>query len=263
MPPRKPAPTRPASAKLASAGPGSGKPAPAQNRGDALARLLAADILDGRSPVGALLPGDADLAARHRVSLAMARGAVRQLEALGLVTRSRGAPARVISGELRATYLVMPNGGETTESGYLGVTRLGLERQRPVTADAELAVLLGVNEGTAWLHLTGLRLPPDASFGPLSWVDIWLAGSAASVPAGCDFTRAEIEALTGAGIGQVHEEVSAGLLTPAQARLLRARGGTAALHLLRRYLRGAGALVAAVRDVHPADRITVSIRGRA
>jgi DNA-binding GntR family transcriptional regulator len=248
MPPRKPPARTPARATAAS-------------QADSLLRALATEILDGKRPVAAELPSEAELAAHAGVPLAAARGAVRQLEALGLVLRSRGGTARVVSSEVRDTY-VIDAGDEGAVNDYAGANRLVFERQRQVTADAELAVLLGVNEGTRWLHLTGLRLPADGSFGPLSWVDIWLATDAATVPGESTFALADIEALTRTSVSAVNEDVSAGLLTPAQARTLRARGGTAALYLLRRYLRTTGALVAAVRDVHPADRITVRVRGR-
>jgi DNA-binding GntR family transcriptional regulator len=247
MPPSKPA-TRPHK--------------PAAVRSGSLARTLAAEILDGKRPVGALLPGEADLAAQHGISLSAVRAALRQLESLGLAVRSRGGAARVVSGEVRATYLIATGELEQARSDYAGATKLTIERQRQVTADAELAVLLGVPEGSRWLHLTGLRQPLDAGFGPLSWIDVWLASDAASVPAETAFSRADVEALTRATVATVQEDVSAGLLTPAQARLLRARGGTAALYLLRRFIRAGGTVAAAVRDVHPADRITVSVRGR-
>jgi DNA-binding GntR family transcriptional regulator len=234
---------------------------PSTSRVAALARELATDILDGKRPVGATLPTDAELAAQHGLPLAAARGAVRQLEILGLIARSRGNAARVVSSEVRASYVVLRD-GEDDGNGYAGETRLAIDRQRQVTADAELAVLLGVNEGTQWLHLTGLRQPFDPGYGPLSWTDIWLATDAIAVPGDLGFGRVDIEALTRGSVATVQEDVSAGLLTPAQARMLRARGGTAALYLLRRYLRSGGAVVGAVRDVHPADRITLSVRGR-
>jgi GntR family transcriptional regulator len=238
------------------------RPAPAQaaSRTDALAQALAATILDGSRPVGAELPSETEIAATHKVGVAAARAAVRQLEALGLVSRSRGGAARVVSSEIRATYTVA-SAGTQIESSYIGGTRVVVDRQRQVAADAELAVLLGVAEGTLWLHLTGLRGPPDATFGPLSWIDIWLASDAGNVPDDTSFVLEEIEKLVGVSIAAVQEDISAGMLTPAQARLLRARGGTAALHVLRRYLRSGGTVVAAIRDVHPAERITVCVRG--
>ena len=146
MPPSKPA-TRPHK--------------PAAVRSGSLARTLAAEILDGKRPVGALLPGEADLAAQHGISLSAVRAALRQLESLGLAVRSRGGAARVVSGEVRATYLIATGELEQARSDYAGATKLTIERQRQVTADAELAVLLGVPEGSRWLHLTGLRQPLD------------------------------------------------------------------------------------------------------
>jgi DNA-binding GntR family transcriptional regulator len=229
------------------------------SRIEALTRTLTADILDGRRPVGSALPTEASLAGELGVGVAAARSAVRQLETLGLVARSRGGAVRIVSGEIRATYAIT-SAGLSVESGYSGATQVVMERQRHVTADTELAMMLGVGEGTQWLHLTGLRTPYDASLGPLSWIDVWLGGDTPGVPHDIGYAVADIAALTGGSVGAVHEDISAGLLTPAQARQLRARSGTAGLHVLRRFCRPTGSVVAAVRDVHPADRITVSIR---
>jgi len=82
------------------------------------------------------------------------------------------------------------------------------------------------------------------------------------VPDGPVLTADALETLLGTEIVEVHEEVSAAPLTSLQARLLRARGGEGSLHVMRRYRRADGTLAAAVRDVHPAGRISVMLRSR-
>lgn len=243
--------------------PGQAEPnAEKPGRGNQLAHHLATQILAGAHPVGSELPDEADLAETHATSAAMARSALRRLEALGLVARGRGGIARVVSGEVRATYQLA-----TTEPGgnggtYVGETFVQVDRRRRVAADAELAVTLAVREATEWLHLTGLRLPGDARFGAISWVDAWLGGGIEAVPDRFEITAQTLESLLRTEIAEVHEDLSAAPLTPVQARLLRARGGDASLHVMRRYLRGNGTLAAAVRDVHPAGRISVQLRTR-
>jgi GntR family transcriptional regulator len=249
--------------RIADAGFAADKP---HSRAEALTRALAGEILEGNRPVGTLLPAEAEIAAQHAASAATVRAALRRLEALGLIARSRGSNARVISGEVRANYQIAATpaarNGDAAELGgrYAGETRVAVERRRHVQADAELAMLLGVREGSDWLHLTGVRLADDASFGPLSWVDIWIDAPSEAVNGETEFGPAGIAALTGAAVADVVEEFSAASLTPAQARHLRARGGTASLHVMRRHLRGNGALLAAVRDVHPAERVSVAVR---
>ena len=233
-----------------------GKP---PSRADVIARTLATEILAGQHPVGALLPIETKLVADHGASLATVRGALRQVESLGLIQRGRGGVAQVVSGEVRAIYRVA--GAEPEGGSYLSATQVAVNRQRIVTADAELAMLLEVREGSEWLHLTGLRLPGDASFGAVSWCDAWIGGVEA-VPAGFDFSAAALEDLLGIAIAELREEISAAPLTPLQARLLLARGGGFALQIMRRFLRGNGTLVAAVRDVHPASRVVVMARAR-
>ncbi len=239
-------------------------PAPrelAPSRAGQVARVLAADILEGRRPVGSTLPAAPDIAAAQRCGPGVVRAALHHLEALGLIARSRGEAARVISGDIRASYAVAAQ-IDGAAGDYLAKTRLLIERQRQVTGDLELALLLGTPEGATWLRLSGLRLAADAAFGPLSCVDVWLATRATALDLPEEITPAALEALLGVAIVEVEEEVAAGALTPAQARHLRARGGAASLSVLRRYRRRGGAVVAAVRDIHPADRAGVLVRLR-
>jgi GntR family transcriptional regulator len=236
----------------------NGKP---PSRTDLLARALAGEILAGRHPVGAMLPSESELVDDHGASLATVRGALRVLGTLGLTQRARGGIAQVVSAEVRAIYEIATGDG-TEGGGYLAPTRVGLDRQRRAVADAELAVLLDARENSDWLHVTGLRLPVDPSFGPLAWFDAWLGGGVKQVPAGFDFSPEALEELCGTQVADVREELSAAPLTPAQARRLHARGGGFALQIMRRYLRGNGSLVAAVLDVHPASRVVVHARTR-
>ena len=233
----------------------------APSRADHLARALAAEILEGRRPVGSTLPPDPEIAAAQACSAGAVRGALRHLESLGLIARPRGEAARVVSSDIRASYAIVAQ-IERAGGDYLARTQLLIDRQRSVTGDLELALLLGTPESATWLRLSGVRLAADAAFGPLSCVDVWLASRAARVDPPGELGIAELEALLGVAIAEVEEEIAAGALTPAQARHLRARGGAASLSLLRRYRRRGGAVVAAVRDVHPADRAGVLVRLR-
>lgn len=241
-----------------------GAPAPrdsAPRRADQLVRALAADILDGRRPVGSDLPPETAIAATQNTSTAAVRTALRHLETLGLIARSRGGAARIIAGDIRASYAVAAR-IDGTAGDYLARTRLLIERQRRITGDLEVASLLGTPEDATWLRLSGLRFTTDATFGPLSCVEAWLATRATTLDPPDEITPAALEALLGVTIVEVEEEIGAGTLTPAQARQLRARGGGASLSVLRRYRKRGGVLVAAVRDIHPADRAGVLVRLR-
>ena len=258
MPPD-PSPPQMPSARRRGAVPATRETAP--SRADQVARALAAEILQGRRPVGSSLPAEAAVAAAQDCSPALVRSALRHLEALGLIARSRGGVARVVSADVRASYTVAAQ-IDGAAGDYLARTRLVIERRRQVTGDPELALLLGTPEGATWLRLSGLRLTSDPTFGPLSCVDVWLATRAAVPDLPDEIGPATLEALLGVAIVEVEEEVAAGALTPAQARHLRARGGAASLSVLRRYRRRGGVVVAAVRDVHPADRAGVLLRLR-
>lgn len=247
MPPRKPL--------QAAARPQDAATDRPRGRAEQLADALAQDILGGALPVGSLLPPDAELAASHAVSAAMVRTALKRLENLGLIARSRSAGTRVVSGEIRASYAVEDGAG----GQYAGGTALLLDRQRGVSADAETAMLLGAREGSRWLHLSGLRSAGSATLGPLSWVDVWLDTPAEQTDAAPDLSAAGIAALTGAAVASIVEEFAATPLTPALARHLRARVGAPGLHIIRRYRRANGSPLAVVRDIHPADRVSIAV----
>jgi GntR family transcriptional regulator len=228
-------------------------------RADVLARSLAAPILAGSNPVGSRLPAEAELAAANGLGVATVRAALHRLEGLGLIARGRDNSTLVTSGEVRALYRIA---ADAAGGGYVAETVVVMERRRVVRADAELAVFLDGREGAEWLHLTGLRRPADPSFGPLSWVDAWLGNVAAEVPDTLALTVESLEALLGSAIAEVHEDISAAPLTPAQARQLRARGGDGSLQVSRHYFAVDGALLAAVRDVHPSGRVSVIVHAR-
>lgn len=234
-------------------------PSPARaeraGRADAVALALAQQILAGTLPVGTQFPSDTDLAREQGVGVASIRTALKRLESYGLIQRERGS-TRVISGEVRAAYDLAGAPG-SGGGAYSANTELALDRRRRLAADAELAFLLGVAEGSPWLHLSGLRRTDEEQFGPLSWVDLWLdpdAGVAGDTAAGAALL------MLAQHCAECVESYSAAQLTPAHARVLRARSGGAALTLLRRYLRANGTVLGAIRDVHPAERAAITVR---
>jgi GntR family transcriptional regulator len=257
-------PADPASRRPGAARQRGRVPAPreaTQTRVEQVARAIAGDILDGRRQIGSDLPGEAEIAAAQDCRVGTARAALRQLEALGLIARQRDGTARIIAADIRASYAVTAR-MDGPAGAYLAPTRLLIERQRQVSGDLELALLLGTPEAATWLRFSGLRMAADAAFGPLSCVDVWLATRTPTLDLPDEITPASLERLLGVAIVEIEEEIVAGALTPAQARYLRARGGTPCLSLLRRYRRRGGAVVAALRDVHPADRAGVLLRLR-
>lgn len=236
-------------------------PAAASTRSDRIARIFAAEILEGRRDIGSDLPAVAEIASAQQCGTAAVQAALRTLVDLGLIVRSRGGAARVIATDIRASYAVSAR-IDGSAGAYLARTRLLVERQLQVKGDSELALLLGTAEGGTWLRVSGLRLAADAALGPLSCFDLWLATRAATLDPPEEITPATLEALLGVSILEVEEEVAAGVLSPAQARHLRARGGAACLVLLRRFRRRGGGVVAALRDIHPADRAGVRMHLR-
>ncbi len=204
----------------------------------------------------------AALAEQHGVTPTVVRAALRQLEVLGLVQRGRDGTVGIIAANVCASYLVAARMDDLGGGAYLAKTRIATERPRRIALDAELAQLLDAPEAATWLHFAGLRLNADAAFGPLSCVDVWLASRSATLDLPYSLTATAIGEALRVQILEIEEVVTAGTLTSAQARHLRSRGGGPCLHVLRRFRKRGGATVAALRDIHPAERISLTVRLR-
>ncbi len=228
-----------------------------------IAEQLMAEIITGHRGIGTLLPTEHELCAQHGVSRATVREALRQLQAQGLITRSQGVGSRVLADNARANYVLSAQSA-VDAMGYAAETRFVAQRRRRVRAHAALARSLGVEPGSEWVHISGVRLIAGEARQPLAVSSIYIAAAHADLadhpdhPATPFFIlmqrhkRIRIEA--------IWQDVTAGLLTPGQARALQAPPGSSSLQVLRRFLDGDGQPVEVTRNIHPADRFTYSLR---
>lgn len=74
-----------------------------------VAGRLREDIAAGRHPLGALLPGEQDLAAAHEVARETMRRALDLLRGEGIIVTERGRGSRVVSVPLVITVRVGPD----------------------------------------------------------------------------------------------------------------------------------------------------------
>ena len=235
-----------------------------QPRYAALAGELARAIARGRHPVGSLLPTETDLCAAHGVSRFTVRAALKSLQEQGYVTRRQGSGTQVVAAA--------PSNGYVQQLGSIGDilqyardTRLELGPPSRIRARGALAELLGCAAGREWLAFSGLRRPAKGA-AAICTTEIWLDSAFAPLAPKVGRRRQAINQLVEQAFGhptvEIRQEISAALLTEAEAKALDAEPGQPALRVVRRYLGPGGRVFEASASVHPADRFAYAMRIR-
>lgn len=235
-----------------------------------VARELTEAIAKERYPVGTLLPNELDLADQFDVSRSTVRAAMRELQAMGLISRKKGAGTRVeAKSEQRA-------GGTFAQSlsSIEAIQQFGVETERDIqeiretVADNELAVKLGCKPGSRWLRISSLRrVHGDRRAPPICWTDVYIdAILAEKIAPRLKRYRGIfgdlIEATTGRRIVEICQDISACGLPPQIASPLAAKPGDHALEIRRQYVLSPASLVEISLSYHPADRFHYTTRLR-
>jgi len=233
-----------------------------------VARELTEAIADGRYPVGSLLPNELDLAERFSVSRSTVRAAMRELQAMGLVSRKKSAGTRV-----EATSAQRAGGAFAQSlSSIEAIQQFGVETERDVqeisqtVADAALAAKLGCKPGSRWLRISSLRrVPGDRAAPPVCWTDVYIDASlsdqlAPQLKQYRGIFGDLIETITGRRIVEIRQDIAACGLPAPIARPLVAKAGDHALEIRRQYILSPGSLVEVSISYHPADRFQYSTR---
>lgn len=231
-----------------------------------VARTLAEAIMDGRHPVGSLLPNEHALAERFAVSRATVRAAMRELQASGLISRRKSAGTRV-----EAAASPRAAGFSQTLGSIEAVQQFGVETERriqdvaEVVTDSELAAQLGCRPGRRWLRIAFLRLVPgDPRSPPICWTDVYVdAAFGDAVRARLDdhsgIYGLLVESLSGRRIVEIRQDLRAVGVPDAVAEPLRARPGDHALAIRRQYVLSPDAVAEISLSIHPADRFSYAI----
>ncbi|MGG5809278.1 GntR family transcriptional regulator [Falsiroseomonas sp. CW058] len=217
-------------------------------------------ISEGRHPVGALLPTEAELCAQLRVSRHTVREALRRLVDAGMVERRQGAGSVVVAREpprheaqsIRDIAALMQ---------YASDTRLEVRSCRVAPLNAEDAALAHGEPGAAWLKVEALRL--GAAGKPIAVTEILVhprfAAIADALPQHEAF-YAVVERRFGVQVAEVAQEIAAGMLPAEVARALKRRPREVGMLFLRRYLDAEGGTMIASRSWHPAERFSYAMR---
>lgn len=216
--------------------------APNTRYGQLASQLLEA-IRRGRHPLGSLLPTEMELCERYGVSRITVRAAIRELAQRGLVSRRAGVGTRVEAISQRERFVHAANSVEDFLQQLAGLTLRSISAQ-VLQADERQAADMGCAPGTKLLRMQALRMDrgdvPVCLSVHLVPADLAAAARLMNGRSGSLATR--VARAAGEPVGEIRQFIDARNLTAAEARLLHARRGEAAL-LSRRWYHGAGGRV--------------------
>jgi DNA-binding GntR family transcriptional regulator len=224
-----------------------------------LAQALSRQIQEGHHAVGTLLPTEEGLCAQYGVSRVTVRGALRELERQGLISRRPRVGTRVLA---RTPQAVFRHSGDSID-GVLQFTQtlpfrcLSIE---PALVDAVRAELDGLPGGERFVEVIGLRergpgepvlysvhLVPERHRAQIQAAD----GRLGSIPQALAQAQGE-------EIVEIHQHFDAVRMPSAAARALGVRPGTPALRTRRWYRTGAGELLVMATTLAPQGRYVLT-----
>lgn len=229
-----------------------------------LAERLQREIAAGQPPVGGLLPTESELREAFGVSRHTVREALRNLSALGLVSRRQGSGTHVIADRPKTATFRQSLASLADLLQYAKETRLELGPAERMVTRGQLARLIGSATGRAWLRYSGLRR--NAAGAAICLTDVYIDPAFQDIERRFGEQRGAIHELIeeafGVAVDEIHQEIGAVTLGPRQAARLDLSPGQAALRIVRRYLGPQGRLLQAAVNLHPADRFSYAMRIR-
>lgn len=220
-----------------------------------VAHALKEEIVSGVCPVGALLPTEDDLCKRFSVSRYTVREALRLLREDGLVSSRQGA----------GTVVIPPRSSGSDIHHVMSIndllafatnTRFVIESTKMVLIDERLAARAGLVSGDEWLEVGGYRYAEGVS-APVCWTEYYINRAFAAVGrilqrhSGPIFPL--IEDMFGQNIIEVHQQISATLISQVLADGLQIKEGSAALEVRRTYKTADGKIAQVTINTHPAS----------
>ena len=237
-----------------------------QTRYSQVAQDLVEGLTKGRFPVGSLLPTELELSEQYGASRNTVRAALKELQDLGLVSRRKRAGTRVESASPTTSYRQSLASVEDLIQFGTAHRRV-VRRIESVVADRALARELGCVLGRRWLHISSLRIGPEAGALPISWTETYIddaySGLRKAIRAKPDtLISSLIEEKYGRRIAEIRQDVVATTVPEDLGRELKAEPGMPALKVVRRYIDTANEAYEISVTIHPADRFTFSLRLR-
>lgn len=227
-----------------------------------VARALREEIVAGVHPVGSLLPTEDKLCARFSVSRYTVREALRMLRADGLVASRQGAGTAVIPPPRSSESEIHQVMSINDLLAFASNTRFEIDSIRMIEVGDKLASRTGLPRAGKWLEVVGYR-HEEGSELPVCWTEYYINRDFAAVgrllqrQTGPIFPL--IEDLFGQSIDEVHQQISATLVSPTLAAGLGVKEGSAALQVRRTYKTSDGRVAQVTINTHPASRFQHSM----
>lgn len=220
-----------------------------------VASVLKEEILSGVYLVGTLLPTEDGLCERFSVSRYTVREALRRLREDGLVASRQGAGTVVIPLRSSSADIHQVMSINDLMAFALG-TRFAIESIKMVEVDEKLSSWTGLASGEEWLEVRGCRFSEGVAV-PVCRAEYYINRAFASVGrllqrhSGPIFPL--IEDIFGQSIMEVHQQISATLMSPALAADFNVKAGAAALEVRRTYTTTDGTIAQVTINTHPAS----------
>lgn len=229
-----------------------------------VARALRKEILDGVYPVGSQLPTEHELCQQFSVSRYTVREALRRLREDNLVS-SRPRAGTMVVPRLTTDSYVRDVMSINDLVAFATGARLEIDSMRMESIDHAAAARTGLTAGQDWLAVRGYR-QADTTTHPVCWTEYYINKEFAAV--GRMLQRHTgpifpvIEDLFGRTIVEVHQEISAVLLSAELAAVLQVDVGSAALEVQRTYLTSDDETAQVTINTHPSARFRHSMTMR-
>ena len=229
---------------------------------ETIARDLIGAIEDGRYPIGALLPTEAELADSYGVSRQTVRAAMRRLSELGAISRRKGSGTRVERRKQPAAGFVQTLASLDDLVALATATTRDIRAIETVVMDRRAAATLGCAPGSRWIRVGYVRTLAKPRARPIGFVDVYVderyAEIVESLHGNSKLVSDLIEERFGIVVSRVSQQVDAAALSASQAQALGAEAGSAALRVMRRYHDQTGRLFEISVSVHPQGRYSVT-----
>lgn len=228
-----------------------------------VARTLRKEIVDGIYPVGSQLPTEHELCERFAVSRYTVREALRRLREDNLVSSRPRTGTQVIPRTSSSSYAQDVMSIDDLLAFAAGA-QFDIESNAMITIDAETAERTGLDIGEQWLAVSGYRRATDGN--PICRTEYYINRAFAAVGrllqrhSGPIFPL--IEDLFGISIVDVHQEISAVLVSDDLAAALRITAGAPALQMQRTYTTSDGEIAQVTVNTHPAAQYRHSMTMR-
>jgi DNA-binding GntR family transcriptional regulator len=218
-------------------------------------KVLEDRVIEGKYPVGTLIPTEIELAAEFGTSRFTIREALRYLRENGYVERRQGVGTRVVADRPQATFFQSFGSLEELFQVAVQTWFVILETTR-VTLSPEIAELVGGVAGEEWSRVSGVRWTGPGG-KPICYVQSYVPPRFEHLVERFESHQGPFFALlerhSDGKIEEVVQEIRALPMPPELGKHLGLAPGTWSLQLLRRYVTESGVLIASF-NWHPSEQ---------